>query len=351
MFRPAILAVLRALSAAAALSSVVGCSGGFGVAPTSTSIQRYGRVPIAVNPLSLFNINNLTGRQLESFDACPAKGPIVYVSSGLQINIFAGKFVGQAPCGRITLRRSAPIGLFVQTTTHDLYVAILAARRDVLVFRRGQTWPYNSYTDPNHPDTWDVTVAKDGTVIASNISCICGGGSISTWIGGPNGGTFVANYPMTDALAGSFVAMQKNGTIFFDGMIRSLIGALWSVSCPAGVCGAQTKVAGVSFDFPAGMAFDDKGRLLVIDDPQNNDEYAIPNTLDTFVLPNPKPSKIPLTIYGYPAGLALDELGNHAYVAGFSNGAAAEYEYPSGKLIGIVQGVPGEYSYGVAFDP
>jgi hypothetical protein len=263
------------------------------------------------------------------------------------INVYAGKFAGQPPCGQITSGINGPQGLYVKTSTHDLYVAN-SEGFNVLVFHRGQTSPYNVYTDPSTQIVTDVAVAKDGTVIGSNIMSRDNreAGSISTWIGGPNGGTFVGNFPMTNDLAGGFITVQKNGTVFYNDIDRTQKGALWSLSCPAGACGAQTQIAGVSFGFPGGMGSDDSDDLLVID----LTALGGSSVADTFELPNPTPSTFPL-VAGFPIGMAINGLDHHIFVADASNHDAEEYLYPTGVLVGTVPGDMFGFPYGIAVDP
>ena len=338
-----ILTPLQAFSASAAITLLVACSGGSTIAPKPVSPQgdahsQVGRVPAALNALGFLKVNAITARHFKSFYACPTTGSIKYVSDFTLdiINVYTGKFAGQAPCGQITSGLSYPRFLFVLPSTHDLYVAN-AVGRNILVFHRGQTAPYNVYTDPTGQYPWDVTVAKDGTVIASNDT-----GSISTWIGGPNGGTFVGNFPMTNSAGGLYVTVQKSGKVYFTDIdATTLQGLLWSMSCPAGACGPQTQVAGVSFQLPGDMGSDDTEDLLV------NDSDA--GKAETFELPNPVPSTFP--VVGTPYGLAINPLDHHWFVTDPTNNNAAEYKYPGGRLIGTVPGNPSGQALGIAVDP
>jgi hypothetical protein len=256
--------------------------------------------------------------------------------------VYSGKFAGQAPCGQIT-GQSFPNGLYVDAATHDLYAAS-EGNGNVVVFHRGQITPYNTYTDPSREFVSDVTVAKDGTVIACNYqnAQYTQIGSISTWIAGPNGGTFVGTYPMTSGGFGWFVTVDKAGTVYFNSSNpTSGKVTLWSLSCPAGVCGAQTQVAGVSFTGPGGLGIDVTGDLVA------NDSGA--EAADTFELPNPSPSTFYLS--GYPFGMAINKLDRHWFTANLVSNDAAEYSYPSGKLVGTVPGNPGGRPFGIAVDP
>lgn len=279
--------------------------------------------------------------------SCPVIGTIVYVSDNANnvINVYSGRFSGQAPCGQIGAGHlRLPAGIFVDTTSHDLYVAN-AYDFSVAVFHRGQRAPYNVYTDPSGEVVNDVTLARDGTIIASNTKQYGGpeAGSLSTWIAGRNGGAFVGNFPMTNDSQGGFLTLKQNGTVYFNDVdLKSGAGALWKVSCPHGACGRQTRVNGVSFATPSGLTFDAASDLLA------NDDSAA--TADTFELPNPSPKTFPL-LGGGGVGMAIDEKDKHWYAADPINNDAAEYLYPSGALAGVVPGIQGGWPIGVAVDP
>ncbi|HKW44997.1 MAG TPA: hypothetical protein VJN22_05010 [Candidatus Eremiobacteraceae bacterium] len=280
---------------------------------------------------------------MASHFSCPPTGSLKYVSDVFfnVVNVYVGTFAGQAPCGQIASNAlQFPSGLYVQPATHDLYVA---NHHNVLVFHRGQPDPYNTYTDPSGQDPINVTVAGDGTVLASNFTNVSQSeaGSISTWIGGPNGGTFVGNFPETNSEQGATIAAKKNGTVYFTDVDRTMLqGFLWTVSCPAGACGVQTRVAGVVLKFPSGMALDDTGDLLI------TDQMAV--TLDTFELPNPNPSTFALA--GRPDSLAISRHDHHVFVLDYAS-VADEYSYPDGALIGTVSGPHDSVFAGLAVDP
>ena len=323
---------VQTLNAAALIALLVGCSGGSAIAPIS--LQSGAQFPTGRVP-SFLDINGGTGTHVVSRYSCPATGALEYVSyyySGA-INVFAGKFAGQGPCGQITSSLGNVQGLFVQAETHDLYAAN-GGSSNVIVFHRGQTTPYNVYNDPTGQVLYDVAVANDGTVLATSWA----GDSIATWIGGPNGGTYVGTFPMTNADEGGYITVRKNGTVYYDATVSPTgAGALWSMSCPAGACGAQTQVAGVSFRFPGGLEFDSTGDLLA----------AGKSYIDTFELPNPTKSKIP--VVGFASGMAINKLDNHVFYTDLDRGTAYEYSYPGGILIGSVGG-PTTYALGIAVD-
>jgi hypothetical protein len=325
--------------AAAIVATVIlsGCSGATSsVAPIASSPQSSIRTPIG---------GGLFGAQVKSFFACPATGPLKYVSdyNNNVVQVFAGKFAGQAPCGQITSKLNSPWGLWVKPDTHDLYVANDGAK-NILVFHRGATKPYNTYTDPSVQDPVDVVVANDGTVIATNFleANLNEDGSISTWKGGPNGGTFIGNFAMTSGSKGQFVTIRNDGVVYFDRFDgQTSIGSLWFVSCPAGACGAQTQVKGVTLAGPGGLAFDSTGDLRAVE--------GSTGLADSFELPFTHPRTFPLM--GYPTGMAINEVEHHWFVADGINDQAEEFAYPSGALIGIVAANPGGATVGIAVDP
>jgi hypothetical protein len=295
------------LCAAAMIAFLTGCSGGVSSIAPSPATQQGGA----------------QGRQFKVHDACPATGAIEYVSDGPNhvIYVYAGNFAGQAPCGQITVGLTFPAGLFVQTSSHDLYVA---------------------YEDPSNQNVEDVAVAPDGTVLATNYHKRnkTERGSISTWIGGPNGGTFVGNFPMQHSKDGYNITVRNNGIVYFSDVAHDCRGELWKMRCPAGACGTQTQIAGVLFEFPGGMQFDASDDLVAADQA---------GLVETFELPNPSPKTFPVT--GDPVGMALSESDHHLFVAVQRNNYAAEYSYPGGKLIGTLPGMPFGLLYGIAFDP
>ena len=283
-------------------------------------------------------------RTMSSFYNCPAHGSLKYVSdyNNNVIDVYSGNFKGQAPCGALTSHVSSPWGMSVDAATHDLYVAN-DGHHNVLVFHRGQTTPYDTYTDPSGQDPVDVALSPDGTVIASNLvrEDLKEDGSLSTWIAGPNGGSFVGNFAMPTGGVGQFLAISGDGTVFFDKLIGTTFeGSIYSVSCPNGSCGAQTEL-NASFAGPGGLSIDSSGDLRVVE--------GGAGLADTFELPRLHAKSFPVT--GVPAGIAINEFEHHWFMADGLNNQAEEYLYPGGTLIGVVAGNPGGGTFGVAVDP
>ncbi len=342
------LTCLLTLTAACTIASVAACANGgpAAIPQTSSSHKTVGHFPFSRFP----SVLDPAGRRVPStlpwgasFNSCSSSGATEYVSDEFNsvIDIYNGAFAGQAPCGQIVSSFLLhPNGLFVDKTTHDLYVANWGGL-NILVFHKGETVPYNVYTDPNVPMPNFVALSNDGTVVASNEESSNGleQGSISTWISGPNGGAFVGNYPMTNDYFGMYLTIRRTGPIYFTDIDATTgIGAMWKVSCPAGVCGAQKQEAGVSIQDPGGMVIDNTGDVLAND--------ASKTTVDTFELPNPQPSTFGLACC--PIGMAYDTLHQHWFTTSIT--FASEYDYPSFTLIGTVP-VTGGAMLGIAVDP
>jgi hypothetical protein len=200
---------------------------------------------------------------------------------------------------------------------------------NVIIFRRGAASPFKTYTDPGNQYSVDVTVAKDGTVIASNIFGFNENGSLSTW---HKDGTFVANFPNTNGSNDFFLTVQKNGTVYYDDNGLNF----WVGSCPAGACGSFT-TTGATFNFPGGLRSAD-GEDVVLQDQS------------TFEPPD----------FGSPASCALgasdpvtfdiNRLQHHYFYADANNDVGGEVDYPSCIPIGTVPGNPGGLLIGVAKD-
>lgn len=322
---------LRVVGVTAAIALAAGCSG---VASSTVEMP----------PTHTQSGSHHSVRHYASYFACPATGSIEYVSDFLNsvIDVYAGKFASQAPCGRITTGLNHPAGLFVETRSHDLYVANTNAF-NILVYHRGTTAPYNVYADPGTQYPLDVVVDIRDVVVASNRSNVAQteAGSLSTWISGPHGGSFVGNYAMTNDSGGGFVTARRNGILYYDDFdSTSGVGTIWRVSCPAGTCGVETEVAAAK-GVVAGLTFDEDDDLLA------NDLLNI--SADTFELPNPSPSTFPIA--GGPFGMAIDSKGRHWFTTDVVHNNAAEYAYPSGTLVGTVFGNISGSATGIAVDP
>jgi hypothetical protein len=345
-----LLSPFRLLCVASALTVFTGCSSGSAPAPELSAPQGRAHsmlagVPVLARSIGIFRVDRQAGRHIKSFNKCPAAGPIVYMSdfNFNVVNIYTVPFAGQQPCGQIFGTFNNPQGLFVWKN-HDLYVAS-SGTFDVQVFHRRALKPYNRYTDTVNGAQFpgDVTVAKDGTVIASNLlqSNYQEGGSISTWIRGGHGGTFVGNFPMTNAYYGMFVTVQKDGTLYFNDVDSNTgYGPIWTGACPLGLCGSFTSTGAVAA-FPGGLRSADNEDVVQLD------QTGL--TLTTFEH-FPHGRSCSLSGEADPVGFDINRREHHVFVADSNLNVGVELTYPGCVLIGTVPGNPGGVPIGIAKD-
>ena len=319
-----ILTPLQALGAAAAIALLTACSGTLAVAPKPSapqghilSMMRPGTS--VLNPIAMLKLVRKAGYHGRSFNSCPALGHLEYVSDAGDntVNIFAGTFGGQAPCGIIT-GFTNPQGMIVRH--HNLFVANTGGE-DVEAFHRGATSPYRTYTDPTCGGEFptDVTVSGDNVVLAADImGNTCSGGAISTW--SKSTGRLIGNFPNGAGANTYFLTIQKTKTVYYDDNLPELAVG----SCPAGVCGSFSNT-GASFNFPGGVrSYDLEGEEAVVLDDQHGAGGG------TATLYNP-PSFGSGTVCplggGDPVGIDLNvQLSNLFYAD--ADGSAVEFTAP-----------------------
>jgi hypothetical protein len=263
-----ILTPLQALGAAAATALLTACSGTSAIAPEPSTPQGH-TLPMmrsgtsVLNPIALLRLVRKAGYHGSSFNSCPTFGHLEYVSDAGDntVNIFAGKFAGQAPCGIITGFLD-PQGMIVRN--QNLFVANTGGG-DVEAFHRGATSPYRTYTDPTCGGEFpsDVTVSGDNTVLAADImSNSCSGGAISSWR--KSTGRLIGNFPNSAGANTYFLTIQRNKNVYYDDNLPELAVG----SCPAGICGPFSNT-GASFNSPGGVrTYDLEGEEAVVLDDQ-----------------------------------------------------------------------------------
>jgi hypothetical protein len=342
---------IQALSATA-LVLLAGCSGGSTIAPKSFTPQSHmrslmGRIPAAVSPIGMLKVNMRTGNHFKSFNACPAIGPLTYISdfNNSVIDIYLGPFANQAPCAVLTSVNGLvnPQGMFVRMPSRRLYVANTGANNVVVYPRGGSLAPIQTLIDPTGQYPVDVTVASDGTVIASNIfSTVGAAGSISTW---HTNGAFVGNFPMVNDLEGLFVTVQALGLRLFYSDIDATSGAgvVYKGSCPAGACGAFLPTpATTNTVFPGGLRSRNADTRLI-----QFDQSAGPGGVrlrynDTIP---PFPPNLPCNINGGdPVGFDMNGPANTIFYADAALNVGAEMTFnclPIGvPVVGNAGGLP-----------
>jgi hypothetical protein len=277
-----------------------------------------------------------------SFNACPATGPIVYVSDlyNSTINIYKVPFAGQGPCGQITSSSGLlnPWGLIVRH--NDLFVANVFAL-NVVAFHRGATKPYITYTDASCSGQYpvDVTVSRDNYVFATNLfGNSCDAGSISIWQ--KQSGVLVGNIPNQAAANPYSLTIQKDGTLYYD---DSSI-ALYKGSCAGGACGPFSNV-GASFKSPGGLRSAD-GEDVVLEDPSAPGGGAL-LTYEPPDFSNPDVCTLGGTD---PTSFDINHRQHRVFIADAYLNEAFEFSYPGCKLIGTVPGNTSGLAIGIAKD-
>jgi hypothetical protein len=345
-----ILTNVQALSAAAAITLLAGCSGGSVIAPQRSTPQS--QVSSIISPGSLgpkgmlaLIKHNTIGYHGASFNACPATGLIEYVSviGDGTVNVFAGNFKGQAACGIIT-GFGYPLDMIVKSGT--LYVPDEDESKTVgyvKAFHRGGTAPFLTYSDPCFVLPISVAVSDDGYVYATNQGGCGAGASLSVWK--KSTGAFVQNYPgPTDWNIGAFMTIQKDGTAYFDAN-----NSMWTSKCVKGVCGSFTNL---------GLMPGGAGAIRSVDGEHVVVAYSGRATALTFTPPN----------FSSPSGscsfglnpetftIAINFAQSHIYALGWFSGTASEFKYPAGGgnggpcvLIGSVS-ASSTYVWGIAVD-
>ena len=327
------------------MALLAGCSDGSAIAPTSSTMQGHhflamsGRVPSVVNPVGMLRLLQVGApNHRASFNACPATGPIVYVSdfNANDISIYKVPLAGQKPCGLLTASSGLvnPEGLIVRHS--DLFVANTIGH-DVLAFHRGATTPYITYTDGIQLPL-DVTVSNDNYVFATNEYGGGTQGSISIWQ--KQSGALVGFIPNPDGALSYYLTIQKDGTLYYD----DSSWGLFKGSCAGGSCGAFTNT-GATFNYPGGLRSVDDEDVVLVDQ-----KAAGGGAIFTYEPPNFS-NPVVCTLGGTdPVTIDINRRQSRAFVADLGRDEVLELSYPGCKLIGFVRGEGGGALDGVAKD-
>ena len=269
---------------------------------------------------------------------------LVYVSDQVDgtVNIFAGHLGGQAPCG---ILNGFNAGEGLRVSSGDLYATKGPPNPSVRAYHRGDANPFKGYVDTTCGDEVpsDVTVSRDGYVIASNIfGRTCPSGSISVWK--KSSGALVANYQNADGQEIYFLTIQKDGTLYYD----DTTPGLWVGKCVAGVCTSFTNT-GAAIGTPGGVRSVGREHVVLVDQQRRK--------LLTYTPPSFGTPSGTCTIGGTdPIGIDLNHKESRIFVAEGSLGVAKEFKYPAGggkgqpcTLVGTVT-TSGGSPNGVAVD-
>lgn len=346
---------IQVLSAAAALALLAGCSGGSAITPKPSTPQGHvrsmmGHVPALVGPIGALKINTNSGRHLASYNICPAVGPLTYISdfNNSVIDIYLGPFALQLPCAVMAGGGLLnPQGLFVRMPSHRLFVANTGASNILEFAPRGGPL-IGIFTDPTLQYPADVTVAHDGTVIASNIFSLGGAaGSISTW---HINGAFVGNFPMVNDIEGLFVTVQLQGPnkIFYNDIdATSGTGVVYTGNCPGGFCGPFVPTpATTNTTFPGGLrSRANDTRLIQIDQVGGGVRLRYNDINPLF------PPGVPCNIGGSdPVGFDMNGPANSVFYADAGLDVGGEIVFGNCLPIGTVPVGAGGLPIGAAHD-
>jgi hypothetical protein len=274
------------------------------------------------------------------FNACPASGPIVYVSDAQSatINIYKVPFAGQGPCGQLTAASglASPQGMIVRR--HVLYVAntgglmfLLSTeelrrriclcrphlQRRISIRRYGlQRWlRVRRQRHRRRSPRVDLDLAKQSGVLSRQ-------------------------YSKPAPRQVPFLTIQKDGTLYYD---DDTFG-LYKASCAGGTCGPFSNV-GASFKCPGGLRSAD-GEDVVLDDQGAPGGGA----LLTYEPPDFSNPGVCTLGGSDPVSFDINRREHHVFVADGGLNEALEYSYPDCKLIGTVPGNSGGVLIDIAKD-
>lgn len=209
----------------------------------------------------------------------------------------------------------------------------------VAVYRRGQTTPFETYSDA----VWspvDVAVSADGTVFIANYSS-----AVTVYPPGSLTHSRTLVRPSGQAPLG--IAFDASGNTFVSYVFPSGGGSIYEYA-PGQNTGSNL---GISFSgSPHGLAIDARENLIVA----VSKAPGSGSDIEIFAPGSTKPKK---TISGpfQPFMLALSGNGDRLFAADFGSGngdgAVFKFAYPSGKLIVKDTQGPAAFAYGVAIDP
>ncbi len=288
-----------------------------------------------------------SGYRGASYNTCPATGQIEYISDfhDLTVDIFAGDFAGQAPCGVLT-GFTQPAGLFVRSG--NLYVSDDLGE-EVFAFHRGATTPFTTYRDRHcgGDRELDVAVSDDGFLYATSLGQMetCQG-SISVW--NRASGKLVGNYPLLNPTYPEYLTIQTNGTLYVVDSPLLLVS-----TCKKGQCGTFKEAVAGALVYNGVRSIDNDINLVFAE------AYSPGGSLITYTLPklNDGPTGVCQFDLNSPNSIAFNASEHHVFVTDPVLGIASEQKYPRdgghGGACGVIGTVEttGRLPVGIAVDP
>jgi hypothetical protein len=317
---------LQALSAAAAITLLAGCSGGSSqVVPLAGGNGTTGH--------SVFRqlANSQSGHQTKSWMTPPNMlARLTYVGDLLanDVTVFSRSGAVQGQIGGL----NNPGGIFVDPN-RSLWVANSGANT-VLKFKRGAILPSKTLNDPGGGPN-DVTICPNGTVYVSGF----GSTSIEVYASGSTNPTGTLSYP--GELQNDFLTCDAAGNVFATIVDGSFHGGV--VEFPGGNQSGATQLP-ISLQGPGGIKQDNAGNLLITDQSvQTITEYTEAGS--------PTGNSIHTGFDCLDLGVSRDGrvVGCALYVSGGTS-EGQSYTFPAGAIHRTYSGsfmLP----YGFGFDP
>jgi DNA-binding beta-propeller fold protein YncE len=265
-----------------------------------------------------------------------ARDQLLYVadSGNNVVLIYDQAGTHQTPIGEITTGLNGPEGATTDVSGSLYVVNAGYPGEDTQVFAPGRRQPSRTLVTENScPE--DVAVAHDGTVFVE-IRCFH---TFAVYQHGASTPTYYVDDSTIYLPLG--IAVNAKGTLYLDYCVEPHCPTVSIVTYAPGSMGPG-KGTGINLPFARGMRFDAKGNLVIAD----------PETpaIDVF----PPGAKLPRSQFGktgQPEYIAFNEAKTRLFVTDASTERVLVYDYPSGRLVNTMDGIPGTSMTGVAAFP
>jgi hypothetical protein len=312
-----------ALSAAAAVALLAGCSGGSSqYAPTAAGqvagpsggqqqMSTHRGFPAGRIVAAIPNGQNVVSHpsHAKSWMSPQAKiTPIVYVSdfSNGVVQIYDQKGKGQSAIGSIS-GLANPQGMWVVRSSGDLYVTQSGAD-NVNVYHRGSTTPFETLTDlASNGEVVSVCVDGAGNTYVGHL----GASKISVFAAGSTSPTATLTDPNASSIF--FITCDANGNLFLTYFDVNGVGHADEYS------GGTFTQLPFTLSFPGGIQLDRNENLLV-------DDQLVPS-ISTYAPPYTSAPLSTFTLTGDPVNFSLSGIGWAVWDANAVNLAGERYAY------------------------
>ena len=265
-----------------------------------------------------------------------ARKQLLYVADSFNnaVLIYDQAGTHQTPIGEITAGVNGPEGATTDSSGNLYVVNAGYPGEDTQVFAPGRRQPSRTLVTYNASPE-DVAVARDGTVFVGIRCC----DTFAVYEHGALTPTYYVDDSTIYLPLG--IAVNAKGTLYLDYCVEPHCPTVSIVTYAPGSMGPG-KGTGINLPFARGMRFDAKGNLVIAD----------PETpaIDVF----PPGAKLPSFQFGKtgkPEYIAFNEAKTRLFVTDASTEQVLVYDYPSGRLVNTMDGIPGTSMTGVAAFP